>query len=345
MHVYVAKAFTAVVNGSRIADVRCERCSVDFHYALERQGEGTANAHYYLFQDAAKRRAERRAAKNLERRLAGDAEPVACPRCNWVNTELVALHRRSRHRWMGTAACIAACVVPLVTLLGRYSTGKRIREDEWPSLLGTGVGGGLAIAAAILVIRWALRRRFDPNRSFPAPPTLPLGTPIGWLDGELPTRRSEPTADEHIVVFHLGTLVLPGDCCECLAPATTTFKQPINVGTASDAIAPPLCATCARRLRGTWWRLTLFVTAAVAILCGLAFEIVRSIAPRAIEGQIAIAVVTALIAWPLGVVLVPSRRVRPHAFKLVDPARSVARIRFRNADYAALVREATESAD
>lgn len=345
MSVYFAKTFTATLTGSRVIDCACERCSTPYHYALVRQGTGTGSAPYYLFQEAAQRRAERAAADALEKRLAREREPVACPGCGWVNESNVADYRHRHHRGFTMWAWTLAITCVLVIVLSGLTRKRPLRDDEWLPTLALAGALAAAIAGGLLFTQWRLRRRFDPNRDFPTP-RLPVGTPVAWRDGEAPTAAIAGAAaasagDDRVVVFRMGTLVLPDACCECLAPATATYKAPFRVGGAHDEIAMPVCDACGPALRRRWWRIALAATAVVLWLALAAYYLLPNDPQGGRAGAIVFAALIAVFGVPVAVAFLPTWRVRPYAFRMVDPSRGLASMTFKNADYAALSREAT----
>src|SRR3954447_1776401 len=98
MLIYAGKNFTSSIAGKRIDTVVCEKCSTTFYYQLTRTGVGKASAPYFLGQGAAAKRAQKTAEKNLAKRLADEGEMVPCPRCNWVNFDLIQRYRLRKYR-------------------------------------------------------------------------------------------------------------------------------------------------------------------------------------------------------------------------------------------------------
>src|SRR3954464_13820027 len=122
--IVVWRQFTAQVAGSVIRDVRCERCNGEYAYELSRNGVGVGTALYYLFQGAAKRRAQRNAAKHLAKALATDEELVPCPGCGYVQQKAVLAARRRAYRPMKQLAT-AGLIVGLLgaVLMGLAAAG------------------------------------------------------------------------------------------------------------------------------------------------------------------------------------------------------------------------------
>src|SRR5687767_9480977 len=94
MFVYASKTFTAAQVGQKLQKVVCDKCKQIYFYELVRIGAGSATAPYLIGMNKARQRAEDRAGADLGDRLYGDAELVPCPKCNWVNQQLVDRYRQ-----------------------------------------------------------------------------------------------------------------------------------------------------------------------------------------------------------------------------------------------------------
>lgn len=79
-------------------------------YELTMIGIGTTSAPYGLGATSAETTSKDLSALELQNRLIDEAELVPCPRCHWINEELIEGYRRSRYRW---AAPLAGCHVLL----------------------------------------------------------------------------------------------------------------------------------------------------------------------------------------------------------------------------------------
>src|SRR3954464_13576384 len=92
--IYVGKDYSSTVSGRRLVSVVCEKCQTSYRYELTRQGHGSASSPYFLFADDLEDRAADRAQGNLAKRLDREAELVPCPKCYWINQDLVNRYRR-----------------------------------------------------------------------------------------------------------------------------------------------------------------------------------------------------------------------------------------------------------
>lgn len=191
---------------------------------------GPGSAPYFLGQQSAKNRASAAAQKNLRRKLERDADLVPCPSCNWVNEEMVGSYRRMRYRALRGWGIVTGIIVAFIALSfssvlletdGRHSA-------PLPLTLGIAAFAGLMCSGLFLLLQRFLRNRINPNETYPRRPTLPPGTPKGWTSEELASPA--PVSDKFELredaagpmgdwaFFRTGHLVVPQQCCECLAP-------------------------------------------------------------------------------------------------------------------------------
>ena len=342
---YAAKHFSASATGSRRVAVECEQCRARFAYDLTRTGTGTASAPYYVGQGAAKARADRRANDDLDRRLSREAELVPCPRCHWVNQELVDRYRRGLLRG---APMLSFGLVVVAALAAVALWANDVGTERSAAIAAA---AGLPLAVVPLVVRRIVRGRIDPNATFPRRPVLPPGTPPALV--EQPARPGAapqyvPSAEVYDipagggawVTFQAGRLNLPPVCCACLAPTTKIFVSPMPVNEAGN-MPVPLCNSCRSDWRRRVW-LTLIGCAAVGAACG------------AVAGMVADAVAASesagpdpILHWSLfGVALVigtaagfwlAAVRSRPYRIRTLDRNRSIFQFAGKNPAYTDLL--------
>ena len=179
---YFSKRFTATATGSIVRAVVCEKCQAEFYYELERVECGEASAPYYLGQKSAEARAERKAQKNLARKLAYDLDPVPCPNCQWVNISAVkACNKLGGKFWIQVVLLPFAVVVvvssPIQIL---FALAEWIGNPVlWYVLLVCVVLAMIvAMILIVLLIRWGLQgRRINPNQWVDGQPAVPPNTP------------------------------------------------------------------------------------------------------------------------------------------------------------------------
>ena len=347
MPIYAAKTFTANVSGRALKSVKCEMCGMEYRYELVRTGFGKGTAPYFIGQTWAAERAHAAAEKNLAKRLNNDAEMVPCPKCFWVNQDLVNRYRKSQYGSISTFAIffiIATCVAaPLV----RYLTveGHSQRATEPNTAMFYVLAGGFALSTLLLLLRYFLMHRIDPNATYPRQPTLPMGTPPALVERIDPQTQTlclmpvpygdDPNTQSNSIIFRIGQISLPDICCVCLEPATTTYSIPIKVDETSG-FEVPVCHSCRTSLRSKWW-LTLFAILVASFgLSGLAAYYFPDIK---LETRWCIFFIggffTALISGGL-IAFLTCRSMR---LDTVDATRSLCKITARNPQYIAILAE------
>jgi hypothetical protein len=280
MPIYVGKEITATVAGRRIETVRCEKCGTVFYYELTRVGLGKGSAPYFIGHNSASNRAAAAAKRDLSHRLDHEAELVPCPKCHWVNDDLVRRYRRRQYRrapLLIVIIVIAGFVAAPLVAAGLTETlgyNSHVPSAVMLAVLVT----CLLSPVWVLLIRRSLRHRINPNTTYPRWPTVPPGTPPALVEqrdpqsGEMrlvPAAAREHQHRDHPewAMFRPGQVQLPPVCCVCLAPATTKYRSPLKVNETSD-VEVPLCSSCSGGLSRQWWRTFCIVGALSLIVAG-----------------------------------------------------------------------------
>ena len=253
---YVEKRIDAARFGTRINGVKCDQCGCEYYYQLARVGTGSAIAPYYVGQSAALRSADDQSERDLAVRLTSEAELVPCPKCNWINEELVQGYRQGRYRSVRAWAIGVAAFGTFGSLIAAWflAIGPAADRPAIPYVLIGGPAIFVLFAAAMILLRICLRSRIRPNRDFPREPQLPLGSPAALVmnanTGELePARPNRERVDgrRDLHDFQFGRHRLPLICCECLQSVTSTeHAYKLFSGTTVE-LPVPRCADCARR--------------------------------------------------------------------------------------------------
>jgi hypothetical protein len=334
--VSVGRWYRAASTAKRLVEVKCEKCQNDYFYELVRSGTGAARAPYFLGEEAAQRRAQTAANEMVGRRLQRDAEMVPCPKCHWVNQDLIEGYRRSRYGWvLVTGAVIGGLVLITVALVGlamyqHHSLGENL----------TGLLAWALPAVALIVGSWWLRQflrgRIDPNVSYPREPELPAGTPMALVKsrsaaGEevlLPARETS-AASEGWITFRAGELRLPRVCCECLRPLGPDARLRSS---AKGELALFLCRTCrSASTRRMWYKA--FERLALALALAWLVFLIPGVDRL---GHWVMCALAAMFMFLVGL-FVNAARARPYVVKQVDARRLVYRLRMRNPRLHAMV--------
>ena len=335
---YHAKTINAERVGARLVRVACTRCGCEYFYKFTRIGSGSAQAPYGLGVGRATTKANQKAQKDLQRRISSESELVPCPKCNWINEELVAGFRRGSYRKLGeSAAALGVFGLILTVILGFVVASVGPRGITWMLLIPVGV---LSLSGGMFLWRHWARGRIQPNQDHPLPPKLPVGSPPALLkdpdSGQLaPAQREAPPleASQDWCDFQIGRQTWPMLCCDCAQPGTLECGHPLKVGT-TLRLTIPRCRECKdaaeRRYRRLCWNgviASVLVTAVIVLplnLDWIAFSVI----------SVALVCVSIVIS-----IVVAERMNAPAKVAGGDKSRGVVRLRFRNADYARTVTE------
>jgi hypothetical protein len=333
---YHGKRFDAAVAGARIVPVKCEKCGCEYFYELARVGEGAVTA-YLMAHAAAAESAQEKSQRDLNERLSHEAELVPCPKCNWINEELVHGYRRGRFRHAGALAFGIVVVGTAGSLIAAWFTSIGAARDRelLPYFLFVGPAIFAAIAVLILLFRTTVRSRIQPNVSFPLIPRLPPGSPPAMLfddaTGEFQVAARSPQLDAAAGDWHefqLGRDTLPAVCCVCLKAAEAGRECKRHVANAV-ILAIPRCADCAICARRASWLAWVAITAIVLVAEAAVLHVMRLESPEYWIVFVACSIVAfCLAAWAARVITEPVK------VRIADESRGILRMRFRNREYA-----------
>ena len=330
---YYGKRFDSASIGARLVAVVCDKCGCEYQYELARVGSGAASAPYTIGSASAAQSATEKARQDLDRRLGEEAELVPCPKCHWINEELVAGYRRGRYRGWTKLAGGLGLVGTLAAMVGAWfvSTGPAADRGALPYFLFGGPTISITIAGLILLMRHLLRSRIQPNKDYPLVPRLPHGSPAALLrnpaTGELEPAGPTPQpggGDGAWMDYQVGRSTFPPLCCECLAPAAprSAYRRPVRPAV---ELVVPLCAPCARRWSRRMWLgvlVALGLSAVVGLPVMLALKLDEVVFWLTIGGLgIVIPILGAMVA---------GRLAAPVRVKVLDSSRGVVRLWFRN---------------
>lgn len=320
--------------GERLVRVECGRCGCEYFYELTRIGSGGETAPYNIGVGRAKRSAQRQAQRDLERRLSGEAELVPCPRCNWINDDLVQGYRLGWYRSFGAAAVIVGVCGTVVSMVSAWflSIGPAPDRGAVRYVLIGGPLISISVSVGIVLLHIWLRSRIQPNRDYPFAPKVPPGTPPALVkddDGKLAPavlQQPPPGHSGDSCDFQVGRHQLPLVCCGCLRPTTTEY------GYQTPTLIVPRCKDCARFSNRAFWCIFSIVAACGTILgCASLVPLKLESAEYWIFSFCSLAVslcFAAFIAW---------KATTPVTISSGDRSRGVVRLRFRNPEYGQIV--------
>ncbi len=185
----------ATDEGSVAKVVRCEQCTVEYVYQVRRRSQGGSVGFLVADHEAA----ARSAAGNLKTLLSCACEPVPCPKCGWLQRDMVRQARQLKYRGLLTAGVVlflAGCI-----LLGAFMLVEGIAQatkSPWVGCAAVIVGllalGAAALAAVLLVLRFLLPWFYDPNTAD--------------VEGRIALGRSRAVSKQ---LYESGAIVLSGD--------------------------------------------------------------------------------------------------------------------------------------
>lgn len=336
MVLYYGKRVESALIGARLVAVECENCGCRYFYELARTGTGRATAPYAIGTSSAIRSSQDRSQRDLQERLAREAELVPCPECNWINDELVRGYRRGRFRRAGVLAVSIGTIGTAGSLIGAWfiSIGPAADRHLLPYFLYAGPAIFVSLGAMMMLLRAWLRNRIQPNRHFPLPPQRPPGSPPALLmdeeTGEL--RRAtlhdeNPRSSSEWHEFQIGRHELPNVCCECLEAASPGDAYKTFVA-ASVELRIPRCSDCARRSKREARRVWL-IAATLSLLLGAGVSLLLPL-----ESTVGWVIVAAWLLVSAAIAsYVASAATAPVRVGRMDPSRGILRLRFRNPNY------------
>lgn len=166
--IYFSTIVTATVSGQETKLANCNHCGEQYAYVVQVTTSAEASAPYMLFQADAANRAQKDAARQLERELEAAVDPVPCPNCAYYSAFFATWLRKHRFEWMWNLGlgmtliptAILAFFIAIIAFV--VANGLHIewsvREDE--------ILVGLAIFApglGLLFLRKLLISGYDPN--------------------------------------------------------------------------------------------------------------------------------------------------------------------------------------
>lgn len=221
MFEHLAPQFRYRVKGSETKIIVCEKCSHEYPVQVHRTGEGVAQTApvIQLVLGSASHRAAEQAERSLAARLARGIEPVPCPRCRWLQNNMVNEIRRRSYGpllWLGAGGLILTIFFFWIAILFETRCFDIPMPQEGKVFLICLVCLGV-VCIGLLIVRWQLVRKLEPNAGWfplgesnllaetapsPPPPPAPL---VQYAPADLePSRRPVHPAVKPAIVFAGG---------------------------------------------------------------------------------------------------------------------------------------------
>jgi hypothetical protein len=316
--------------------VKCDKCGAEYAYELARVGLGRAAAPYGVALGSIRQGAQEQADQQLAERLRFEAELVPCPKCHWINEDLVRGYRLSRYRLLGPMAAGIAFFGSVASLIGAWfvAIGPAADRGAFPYFLYVGPAVFVTLGISLLLVRNWCRGQIHPNRDFPLAPILPPGTPpalkVDQRTGHfivVERTAKEPGKADQWHEFQLGRHRLPEICCWCLAP---TSPEDVCIQDLYPAmkLEIPQCASCARRARRLYWCVWLFAVATTGLVTWTTLVIAAIGVP-----EFWIVLGGCVVLSLAGGCYLASTMAAPVRVRFIDASRSILRLRFRNPRY------------
>jgi hypothetical protein len=337
MHVH-GTIFTAAVSGTTMKQVHCQKCGNNYQYRMVRRGRGETSAAYNIGAGSAGERAARKAERALQRLLERGVDPVPCPYCGWMQSDMVREVHRRRYGWLvrlGKRSLLASSPFLLLATAGAVATHGHLTPFA-EGVVNIGLTLFLSGALLLLVILPWLRARSDPNASYVGKPRLFPGSPPAIKTGETEEQAiaamtakiaSEPAGTWQIV--QRMELKLPKMCCSCLEPAQlmedffVLLKLPL-----------PICRLCRRRFDRRRLLYTVAVVTGTAVI-GFATAMTLGWIRDEKRDLVPVVFLCILLSAACGFAsrLITLIALRPASVRRIVPELGTVELRFKNAGY------------
>jgi hypothetical protein len=263
--IYASRHYYVDVAGATSKTVVCEKCGSTFHYEVERTGRGEGQSPFFLDNAGSEERARREAEQSLRGRLERAVEPVPCPDCDWLQTEMVTELRRRSHRgllWIGIAVpAVLAVILWMTVFLGTDFFKQDLSSEN--KRLAASLAGALVTSVLLgLGSRWRLVRRIDPNRRW-RPPAFANTTrdnrkadssPLPYAEPDIPGHRGQrPAALLPAILLGSGLvcwLIAVGGMVASFHVVDDRVTAPLVVGGLVAGFLPVFIGMKALRARG-----------------------------------------------------------------------------------------------
>lgn len=178
MLIWISIKRNVTLSGCRTKSIVCEECGQAYTYELQRTTVGSDDSLISWNEASAFRKAEVNARKKLDDLLESECDPVECPQCGWVQSDMVEAVRRRSYLglkgfvdlgWLiGLGGLLLAVVLPLLV----HFAAPPDKPRAWDGSLVIVIVGLVIMQIGLMpaCFFWALRKflcwRYDPNRDY-----------------------------------------------------------------------------------------------------------------------------------------------------------------------------------
>lgn len=151
MGIPIGRQYTTTITASANKAAKCEQCSTDYIYRVERQATGSGTSLLFLDNSGAASRSEASAREAASRALETAVDAVACPRCGWYQKNMVKVSKWAGAGWtFGILFVLAGLGIFVDVFWGRATL-----YQHWAIMLGVSGACSLLIYMA-----------YDPNSGY-----------------------------------------------------------------------------------------------------------------------------------------------------------------------------------
>jgi len=118
------KTYTATVKSEYKRRCVCEKCGTEFTYTFMVSGSGKGSSPLFVRNKAAADDAQKNAAANMEKAAQSAFPPVACPKCNHIQDQMLQYYRRTRFPRLHLFLCTALFLIVLISVITMFAVGS-----------------------------------------------------------------------------------------------------------------------------------------------------------------------------------------------------------------------------
>jgi hypothetical protein len=158
------RSYTATVKNEYTRRCTCEKCGTEFTYNFTVSGSGQGSSPLWVRNKAAGEDAKTRAVADMEKNAQSAFPPVACPKCNHIQAQMLQYYRRTRFARLHLWSWIALVFIVSISVIAMVVVGSL-------AMLRSPVYWGFVLTPAALIAAIRLLRRYlNPKLASPVAP-------------------------------------------------------------------------------------------------------------------------------------------------------------------------------